>query len=386
MTIEIPRHPSAQAVAHVRRLLEQCDARGASDLHLAPGLPPHFRIEGILAPDESAAALTDSELLALAAVFLERSGRRGLEEKGAQDGALTSEGGTRFRFNVYQRLGGLAIAVRRLEDCFRTLGELGLPERLYELCSLPDGIVLVAGPTGSGKSTTLAALIDRINRTRQVHVVTIEDPIEYIHLPIRSLIDQRQVGSDASSFHDALVASLRQDPDVLLVGEIRDLETIRTAIRAAETGHLVFTTVHAGDAVGTIERLVSVFPANEQRGIRQQLSLVLRTIVAQVLLPGDGPAMSGGDQAGRRIVASEVLVSTPAVANLVARGKSAHLVSAMEAGTRHGMQTLEEDLSRLVRLGKITEATARAATRNPETLTDRLAAARRAVLETRRGM
>src|SRR5262249_41993629 len=205
----------------------------------------------------------------------------------------------------------------RLEDRFRGLAELGLPESLYELCNLPDGLVVVCGPTGAGKSTTLATMLDRVNQTRRCHVITIEDPIEYIHPPALSLISQRQVGSDAGTFNDALVASLRQDPDVILVGEIRDLATIRTAITAAETGHLVFTTVQAGDCVGAVERLVSVFPADEQAGVRRQLSLVLRAIIAQHLLIVDG---AGGNLNGNgqpalpvrrsRVAVSEVLTVT----------------------------------------------------------------------------
>ena len=216
--------------------------------------------------------------------------RTPLETTGSLDGAFSGPDGVRFRFNLFRRQGQLAIAVRRLEDAFRSLGDLGLPESLYQLCDLPDGLVIVCGPTGAGKSTTLATLLDRVNRTRRCHIVTIEDPIEYLHRPLQSLVNQRQVGGDTSSFNDALVASMRQDPDVILVGEIRDLATIRTAITAAETGHLVFTTVHAGDCAGAVERLVAVFPADEQAGVRRQLSMVMRAIVAQHLLVADGPA------------------------------------------------------------------------------------------------
>jgi twitching motility protein PilT len=267
----------------------------------------------------------------------------------------------------------LAIALRRLEDRFRSLAELGMPESLYELCDLPDGLVVVCGPTGAGKSTTLASLIDRINRTRRCHIVTIEDPIEYLHAPLRSLVNQRQVGTDAATFNDALVASLRQDPDVILVGEIRDLATVRTAITAAETGHLVLTTVHAGDCVGAIERLVSVFPADEQAGIRRQIAMVLRTIIAQHLLIADGSAGQKSDAANKRdrVAASEVLMVNAAVGNLIATAKGSQIYSTMETGSAQGMQTLEQDLARLLVANVISENTAFTLARNPAIVRDR---------------
>ncbi|HZE97518.1 MAG TPA: PilT/PilU family type 4a pilus ATPase [Planctomycetota bacterium] len=372
MALNEPKSPGpAEAL---EALLQECVRLDASDLHLAPGMAPFYRIHGDLLPHETYAPLDREEVDALCGELLRWSGDEGLKKTGSQDGALTAVGATRFRFNVYRRLGGMSAAIRRLEEKFRTLGELGLPESIYQFCDLPDGIVVVAGPTGAGKSTTLAALIDRINRSRRTHIVTIEDPIEYIHVPDLSLVDQRQVGSDTSSFNDALVASLREDPDVILVGEVRDLNTIRTAIRAAETGHLVFTTVHAGDCVGTIERLVSVFPADEQAGIRQQLSLVLRAIVTQHLLPRDGAvAAEEGLKAGSRgrVVASELLIANPAIAHLVSSGRSTHIYTAMEGGGRAGMRTLEQDLARLWVEGHVSEATAVSASRNPQIVRDR---------------
>jgi twitching motility protein PilT len=293
---------------------------------------------------------------------------------GDVNGATTWEG-VRFRYNVYRRGDEECIAMRLLEGRVRTLGELGLPESLYGLCDLGDGLVVVAGPTGSGKSMTLAALIDRINKTHASHVVTIEDPVEYVHAAGKGLVNQREVGRDCASFHEALVAALRQDPDVILVGEARELETMRVAMVAAETGHLVFTTVHAGDCAGAVERWVSVFPANEQEGVRRQLSLVLRAVVAQHLLVADGPG--GGTGSGvqgrrRRVVASEILRSSPAVANLVATGRTAQVYSAMEVGHGHGMQTLDHDLARLVSAGLVRESTALAFARNPAVLKERV--------------
>jgi twitching motility protein PilT len=370
--------------------LARCIADDASDLHLSAGLPPYLRIHGQLDPVEGENVYAPALVERLAAELARRAGREPLGPSGALDGAMTSAEGTRFRFNVYRRQGQLAIALRRLEERFRTLTELGLPDDLYSLCGMPDGLVVVAGQTGAGKSTTLAAMLDRINQTRRCHMITIEDPIEYLHTSSMSLVNQRQVGADTDSFYEALVASLRQDPDVILVGEIRDLNTIRTAITAAETGHLVFTTVHAGDCVGTIERLVSVFPADEQFGIRRQLSLVLRAVIAQHLLVSDGTtALRVGDSAAAstnghdeptrrrgRVVASEILLVNSAVANLIATGKSAQIYSAMETSGHSGMRTLDEDLARLWSNGRISEPSATAMARNPQVLRDRFTALR----------
>lgn len=359
-------------------LLAECVRRDASDLHLAPNLPPYLRTHGILEPIAGREPILPATMEQLAVELRGELDPSSLSQTGSLDGAFTGEDGTRYRFNIFRRQGKLSIALRRLEDRFRTLMDLGLPDSLYNLCALPDGLVIVAGPTGAGKSTTLATMIDRINQTRKSHIVTIEDPIEYIHQSAMSLVNQRQVGSDTASFNDALVASLRQDPDVILVGEIRDLNTIRTAITAAETGHLVFTTVHAGDCVGTIERLVSVFPADEQIGIRRQLGLVLRAVITQHLLVADGDQESRrGAEAPtirrRRVVASEIMMINPAVANLIATGKSAQIYSAMESGGSAGMQTLEENLARLWMVGYLSEQAAIAAARNPAIVRERYA-------------
>jgi twitching motility protein PilT len=365
---------STTAAARFQNLLDACVARDASDLHLAVGQPPLLRVDGRLAVAAGEPALSKTEMEAFAGELVGDGQAKILEARGDCDGALTAAG-ARFRFNVFKRGGNFSIALRRLEERFRSLRELGLPESLYELCDLPDGLVIVAGPTGAGKSTTLAALIDRINQTHACHIITVEDPIEYVHAPARALVNQRQVGTDCPAFNDALVASLREDPDVILVGEIRELETIRTAITAAETGHLVLTTVHAGDCVGVIERLVSVFQAAEQEGIRRQLSLVLRAVITQQLLVCDGTlSVATNAPIGRRarMVASEILVVNSAVANLVATGKSSQIYSAMEIGTAQGMQTLEHDLARLHVGGHISEATALAFAKSPRTLRDRV--------------
>lgn len=371
--------PMGEAEDFLNRWLAECVRQDASDLHLAPDLPPYLRVHGILYPQPEDGPVAPA-LLEAVSRSLVRADQDSLERTGSVDGALTAADGTRFRFNVFRRQGQFAIALRRLEDQFRSLADLGLPESLYSLCDHPDGLVLVCGPTGAGKSTTLATLLDRINQTRRCHIVTIEDPIEYLHRPAQALVNQRQVGSDTSGFNDALVASLRQDPDVVLVGEIRDLDTIRTAITASETGHLVFSTVHAGDCVGTIERLVSVFPADEQGGIRRQLALVLRAIVAQHLLVADGPAGQREEPQGRRrsrVVCSEILMNTPAVANLIATAKSNQIYSCLETGGAQGMQTLEQDLARLWGENWITEKTALTMSRNPAQVRDRVALMRK---------
>lgn len=367
-------------------LFARCETLAASDIHLAPSLPPYFRVQGALVPDPGAAPVPPADLAALAQdLVLRMYGPDApaldvlLAQKGSLDGACTSPAGSRYRFNIYRRQNTLdpapssaaapapAVALRRLDDRFRSLPELGLPASLHELAAFPHGLVIVTGPTGSGKSTTLATLLDAVNRTRAAHIVTIEDPVEYVHRPQKALVDQRQVGTDAPSFHSALVDALREDPDIILVGEIRETETIRTAIVAAETGHLVFTTLHAGDCPGAVERFVSVFPAAEQESIRRQLALVLRGIVAQHLLPSERPGAGG-----RRIPVAEILRNTPAVANIIASGKTAQLYTAIETGGAYGMQTLEQDLVRLVRQGDLTPATALAVARHPDNLLRRL--------------
>ena len=379
-------------------LLTLCCERQASDIHLSAGLPPYLRVQGVLEPQAELGVTSNEWLASVVELLPLGASRQSLERIGSADGALSAKDGTRFRVNVFRRRDALSIALRRLEDRFRSLSELGLPDTLYDLCDLAHGLVIVGGPTGSGKSTSLATLIDRINQTRRGHIITIEDPIEYLHESRQSLVNQRQVGTDAATFDDALVASLRQDPDVILVGEIREIKTIRTAITAAETGHLVFTTVHAGDCVGVIERLVSVFPADEQPGVRRQLSLVLQAVVVQHLLVADGrlvgqaaslPSATKAVAAdedeinGRleacptattrrqRVVASEVMRMTPAVANLIANGKANQIYSSMESGSAAGMQTFEQDLARLWVGGWISEQTATAYARNPGVLQDR---------------
>jgi len=350
----------------MRELLSLCVERDASDLHLVEGSPPSMRVHGPLERLDDHQPIGRETLVEFARHLAPHYDPT---QPGSVDGSFSAPDGTRFRFNFYLRSGGLAVALRRLEDRFRSLAELGLPEALYDLCNLPNGLVVVSGATGAGKSTTLATLIDRINASHPCHVITIEDPIEYVHVSDKALVNQREVGPHTNGFNEALVASLRQDPDVVLVGEVRDLDTIRTAITAAETGHLVFATVHANDCISTIERLVGVFPADEQDAIRQQLALVLRAVVSQRLLFADGP--NAEEQGRSRVVASEVLVATNAVANLIITSKTAQIYSAMEAGSSLGMQTLDQDLARLWAEGIISERTATTAAKRSEVVRDR---------------
>ncbi len=356
-------------------IFEHCAELGASDIHLSVDEPPRFRVQGLLAPRPDLApfdARTVDDIAMELGLYTLPLGcpdgtelvRKTLVRDGSIDGAVTAPDGHRYRFNLFRQQGSTSVALRRLDTKFRSLKELGLPPGLVNFCEERDGLVVVTGPTGSGKSTTLATLINKINSTREGFIVTIEDPIEFEHASKLSLVNQRQVGRDARSFNDALVEAMRQDPDVILVGEIRDTETVRTALRAAETGHLVFTTLHAGDCAGAVERIISVFPADEQNSVRRQLAMVLRGIVAQhLLVSADGT---------RRHAAVEVLVNTAGVSSLIATGRTMQIPSAIETGVNVGMRSLEESLAELLFAGAITERDAFLLTRNPEVLQRRV--------------
>ena len=319
----------------LHRLLNEAIARKASDLHLSAGYPPYFRQQGRLAPAEEWPILDAVTIAGVGQVLAARTHVKLPPKVGSLDGGLSAENGTRFRFNIFRRSGALSVAFRRLEERIRSLPELGLPTDLYQLANYSNGLVLVAGPTGSGKSTTLATLIDRINQTRTGHIITIEDPIEYLHKSNRSLVDQREVGQDTESFNEALVASMRQDPDVILVGEMRDLETIEAAITAAETGHVVFGTLHTNSAQGTINRIIDAFPGNLQDQIRTQLSTSIIGVLAQTLLPRIG---------GGRVAAYETLLVTPAITNLIRENKTFRINSAIQTGAKFGMQLMDDAL------------------------------------------
>ncbi len=318
-------------------------ASGASDLHLSVGAPPVMRCNGELKPMGNQ-VLGPQDTRELLYGILTQEQRRRLETNLELDLSYHVPGCARFRVNAYHQRGVLGAALRIVPTTIRTLGELRLPAAIADWTTTPRGLVLVTGATGSGKSTTLAALIDRINETRACHIMTIEDPIEFLHSHKRSLINQRELGGDTQSFANALRSALRQDPDVILVGEMRDLETIQIALTAAETGHLVFGTLHTSDAPQTIDRVIDVFPAHQQGQIRVMLANALQGVCCQQLLP----TIKDG-----RVVACEVLVATPAVRNLIREGMSHQIYSVMQTGAQHGMQSMDTALAQLVREGAI---------------------------------
>ncbi|MEA2296156.1 MAG: twitching motility protein PilT, partial [Solirubrobacteraceae bacterium] len=286
--------------------------------------------------------------------------RQRLETDWQIDFAYAIPGRARFRVNAYYQRGAIGAAFRLIPFSIKTIDQLGLPAVMHELARKPRGFVLVTGPTGSGKSTSLAAVINEINETRSDHIMTIEDPIEFLHSHKRCLVNQREIGSDAQSFGAGLKSALRQDPDVILVGEMRDLETIHTALTAAETGHLVFATLHTQDTPQTIDRIIDVFPASQQQQVRVQLSVALQGIITQQLLPT-------ADGAGR-VAACEVLLATPAIRNLIREGKTHQIYSSLQTGASVGMQTMDAALATLVRAGKITQQLAESRSSTPEEL------------------
>jgi twitching motility protein PilT len=340
-------------------LLEVMDRR-ASDLHLTAGAPPMVRIRGRLIPVEGYPTLTPSDTREIVYSILSGSQRQKFENHWQLDFAYQIPGRARFRVNAYFQRAAVGAAFRLIPFEVVPLETLGLPPVVAEFASKPRGLVLVTGPTGSGKSTTLASLIDVINSSREEHIMTIEDPIEFLHQHKKCIVNQRELGSDATSFGEALKAALRQDPDVILVGEMRDLETISTAITAAETGHLVFATLHTQDTAQTVDRIIDVFPSGQQGQIRAQLSVALQGIMTQTLLPtADG---SG------RCVAAEVLLPTAAVRNLIRESKSHQIYSVLQTGGSHGMQTMDASLASLVRAGTITQALAESRAHSAEEL------------------
>jgi len=341
-------------------LLERMVARNASDLHVTVGTPPAMRVHGALERYQDVPDLSPDDTHQMLYRILSTEQQKLLEINRQIDFAHSIPGLARFRVNVFFQRGTLGAAFRLIPADIKTLEELGIPTALHALTEKPRGLVLVTGPTGSGKSTTLAALIDEINRKRSEHILTIEDPVEFVHRHKRCIVNQREIGPDASSFAEALRAALREDPDVILLGEMRDLETISTAITAAETGHLVFATLHTQSAPSTVDRIIDAFPAAQQEQVRVQLAATLQGICTQALLPTPGGT--------GRVPALEILFPDDAVRNLIRQGKVEQVYSVMQTGTAKGMQTMEQSLADLVIRKVITLDDALSRSSRPEQL------------------
>jgi twitching motility protein PilT len=333
------------STVNMDRLLQACVTQGASDIHLTTGRPPVLRIDGHLRSLETKVLEPDDTAALMRAITPDRN-QQELQEEGGTDFGFAFGDQGRFRVSIFRQKGNLALVLRLIPSKILTFEEIGLPKICQALCRRPRGLFLVTGPTGCGKTTTLATMINYINDNFDRHIITIEEPIEYYHNHKKSIINQRAVGVDVASFSEALKRVLRMDPDVILVGEMRDLETIEAAIRAAETGHLVFSTVHTTSAAGTITRLIDVFPVDQQEQIRIQLSSNLIAVLSQALCP-----LAAGKG---RIAAYEFMVVTPAIANLIRENKTYRIDSSIQTGKKLGMQLLDEHLWRLYDIGKIT--------------------------------
>jgi twitching motility protein PilT len=338
-------------------LLQATVAAGASDLHLTVGRPATARRDGVLVPFEGVGLLEPEDTERMVRSLLTMEQQHELEHHSQVDFSFGLESIGRFRANAYKQRNSYALALRVIPFRVRTLEELGAPWAANELLQRPYGLVLVVGPTGSGKSTTLAAMIDRINETKPVHILTIEDPIEYLHHHKVAMVNQREVGTDVNNFLDGLRSALREDPDVVLLGEMRDLDSISITLTLAETGHLVFATLHTNDASQALDRIIDVFPAERRDQIQIQLAGTLQGVISQRLLPAEG---------GGRVAAYEVLMANDAVRNLVREGKSRQLRNAMISGQQEGMQTIEMDLARLVSSGILSFDTAAEVSQYPK--------------------
>ena len=335
--------PSGSTI-RIEPLLDEVLKRDASDLHLQVGLPPMLRIDGSLTPVENPVALTADQVKSLAYSVLDEKQRKMLESDLELDFSFAYGNLARFRVNAFHEKGNLAVALRLIPTVIRTIEDLGLPQIVNSFVEYPRGLVLITGPTGSGKSTTQAAMIDKINTEKSLHIITIEDPIEYQHHHKKSIIVQREVHFDTLSFGAGLRSALREDPDVILIGEMRDLETIATAVTLAETGHLVLATLHTNSASQSIDRMIDVFPPHQQQQIRIQLSNVLQAIISQRLIPMVG---------GGRVAAAEILVVNAAVRNIIRDAKTHQIDAVIQTGAEAGMQTMDNTLVKLVHEGKI---------------------------------
>jgi twitching motility protein PilT len=339
-----------QAQPRIEVLLEEVVKKKASDLHLQVGLPPMLRVDGALMAVSGADALNDEAVESLIFAILDEDQKQILLKDKEFDFSFAFGDMGRFRVNAFHERGNLAAALRLIPNEMMTVEQLGLPATVNKFADYPRGLVLVTGPTGSGKSTTLAALVHKINNERAAHILTIEDPIEYTHKSVKSVVVQREVHYDTYSFSAALRSSLREDPDVVLIGEMRDLETIAAAITIAETGHLVFATLHTNSAAQSIDRMIDVFPPHQQPQIRSQLSNILMAICSQRLIPVIG---------GGRIAAAEIMIGTPAVRNIIREGKTHQLDAVIQTGAEFGMQSMDKTLVNLIHAGTITYDEAR---------------------------
>lgn len=351
-----------QAQPKIEILLDEVVKRKASDLHLQVGLPPMIRIDGNLTPSQSTTPLNEQMVEAMVFSLLDEDQKQILLRDKEFDFSFAFGDLGRFRVNAFHERGNLAAAMRLISNEIRSIEQLGLPKVINNFANFPRGLVLITGPTGSGKSSTLAALVDKINNERAVHIITVEDPIEYTHQSKKAVVVQREVHYDTYSFSAALRSALREDPDVVLIGEMRDLETIAAAITIAETGHLVFATLHTNSASQSIDRMIDVFPPHQQPQVRAQLGNILMAICSQRLIP----ALGGG-----RVPAAEVLIATPAVRNIIREGKNYQLEAVIQTGAEYGMQGMDRVLVDLVHAGSISYDEARNYAVDPEEL-DRL--------------
>lgn len=351
------------AQIHIDRLLETCIKRGASDLHIHCGRPPVLRLHGRMRQLETKVLEPDDTMALMKSITPDRN-QQELQEEGTTDFGFAFGDAARFRVSAYRQKGIISIVLRLIPSKLLTFEDIGLPPIVRSLCRRPRGIFLVTGPTGSGKTTTLATMIDYVNRELDRHIVTVEDPIEYYHTHKKSVISQREVGTDVPSFSEALRRVLRQDPDVILVGEMRDLETMESAIRAAETGHLVFSTVHTTGAQGTINRIIDAFPVAQQEQIRVQLSTNLIAVLSQVLMPRAGGV--------GRVAGYEFMVVTPAISNLIRENKTYRIDSSIQTGKKFGMQLLDEYLWNLYIKGVIDPEDMLDSARHPGALREKL--------------
>ncbi len=358
------------ATVNMDRLLQACVTQGGSDIHLVTGRPPVLRIDGRLRSLETKVLEPDDTVALMKSITPDRN-QQELQEEGGTDYGFAFGDEARFRVSIFRQKGNISLVLRLIPTKIMSFDEIGLPAICAALCRRPRGMFLVTGPTGSGKTTTLACMVNYINENFDRHIITIEEPIEYYHSHKKSIINQREVGVDVPSFGEALRRILRMDPDVILVGELRDLETIESAVRAAETGHLVFSTLHTTSAAGTITRIIDVFPVNQQEQIRIQLSSNLIAVLSQALCP-----LAAGKG---RIAAYEFMVVTPAIANLIRENKTYRIDSSIQTGKKLGMQLLDEHLWQLYDIGKITLDEMLVQSRQPGMLQDKATAKHKAI-------